>query len=60
MYEYKIVDNSIEDLPVKMGKASLQKLKQILPEDIYEMLLRPGTISVKVITGHMSYEVSKV
>ncbi|WP_291960095.1 hypothetical protein [Maribacter sp.] len=47
IYEYKIIDNSPENELTKEGKATLQQLKVILPQDVYERLFIPGTISIK-------------
>lgn len=60
MYKYKIVNNSVEEPSVREGKASLEKLSQILPNEIYAMLIQTGTLSIKEQSGHMTYEVSKV
>ncbi len=60
MYKYRIVDSSVKESSVNEGKASLEELKGVLPNEIYEMLLQPGTISIKELSGHMIYEVSKV
>lgn len=60
MYEYLIVDSSVEEFSINEGKASLEKLKEILPNEIYEMLLQRGTISIKELSGHITYEVSKI
>tara|TARA_R110000764_G_C11010292_1_gene383152 strand:- start:1893 stop:2075 length:183 start_codon:yes stop_codon:yes gene_type:complete len=60
MYKYKIVNNSPEKASVKEGKATLEQLKSILPSDIYERILVPGTISIKDSASHESYEISKV
>lgn len=60
MYNYKIVDNSPERDFLKEGKATLGQLKELLPNEIYERLLIPGTISIKESYGHEIYEVSKV
>lgn len=60
MYKYRIVDSSVKESSVNEGKVSLEELKGILPNEIYEMLLLPGTIAIRELSGHMSYEVSKV
>ncbi len=34
--------------------ATLEKLKEIIPNEVYEMLLQSGIISIKELIGHMT------
>ncbi|WP_421803114.1 hypothetical protein [Flagellimonas sp.] len=60
MFKYKIVDNSNENPFFKEGTATLEQLKNFLPNEIYQCLLTPGTISIKEQSGHESYEIIKL
>ncbi|WP_422351530.1 hypothetical protein [Flagellimonas sp.] len=60
MYNYKIVDNSLNGASIQEGRTTLEGVKEFVPLEIYEMLLKEGTISVKEQSGHMTYEISKV
>lgn len=57
MYEYKITK---ENLQSESGKASLEKLKLKLPNEIYECLISKGTEEINIETGNETYYIRKL